>query len=249
MAQIRTHEAYVQAIYKIVMRSKALLPADRELLKQVKLTYGDKTPGTYGVTHFGSWHPHACCGGGKKKKALNGAAHPLITIGVLPGETTLELCDTVIHELGHVLAGLRAGHQKAWADACIKLGMLNPKAAGVSEGWQNFAAPLRKALKALPPPTDGAPVRPQVKVDADGVTIVGVADPGPRPVRTCGAGYGSRGGKSRGSGAGSRQLLWECGCDKPVKIRHAGRDLQAKCLMCNEKFALVEASIPPAQQQ
>lgn len=55
-------------------------------------------------------------------------------------------------------------------------------------------------------------------------------------VRPCKAGQGSRGGTSRGTGSGSRLRLWECECDKPVKVRVASDDFRATCDVCEQAF-------------
>ena|SRR5579859_2017818 len=39
---------------------------------------------------------------------------------------------------------------------------------------------------------------------------------------------------------GSRLRLYQCSCAKPVKVRVASDDFQARCLVCDELFALVE---------
>jgi hypothetical protein len=40
--------------------------------------------------------------------------------------------------------------------------------------------------------------------------------------------------------AGSRLRLYQCQCDKPVKVRVASDTFAAQCLVCEEAFALVE---------
>ena len=35
--------------------------------------------------------------------------------------------DVVLHELGHAIAGFRAGHGKEWMNACKRIGHVNPK--------------------------------------------------------------------------------------------------------------------------
>jgi len=239
-----THEQYVQAIYRLALKAK-LTQQQKSVLRQVKITYGDRRPGVYGTTHFGQWHPTACCGGKRKPK---GHAHPLVTIAAMPGETSLELCNTVVHELGHVLAGIGKGHGPEWVAACKALGLANAKAMGAADGWSDFSPALRKGLRGLGLPTDGAPIAVKLALNDSGVPELVPADPGPRPVRTCGAGIGTKGGKSRGAGAGSRYLLWECQCEQPTKLRTTRKDLRVRCLDCKRNFALVESSIPPAQQ-
>ena len=41
---------------------------------------------------------------------------------------------------------------------------------------------------------------------------------------------------------GSRLRLYECSCDPPIKVRVAGKEFQAICCHCEERFVLVEKS-------
>ena len=38
---------------------------------------------------------------------------------------------------------------------------------------------------------------------------------------------------------GSRLRLYQCSCEKPVKVRVASDTFQAQCLVCDEEFTLV----------
>ena len=83
-----------------------------------------------------------------------------------------------------------------------------------------FDGPLRLAIAALDKPDDGAPVQ------SFGALL------GAIKLRPCGAGVGTRGGKSRGVGSGSRMRLFECECVPPVKVRSARDDLNWACGDC-----------------
>ena len=98
------------------------------------------------------------------------------------------------------------------------------KAAGTAYTWANFSPDVRERVNALVMPRDGAPVAMQLPA---GMTM---------KLKPCGAGVGTRGGKSRGAGSGSRLRLWECECVPPVKLRVARDELDITCNCCNSNF-------------
>src|SRR5262249_44157799 len=118
-------------------------------------------------------------------------ARPFVEVCAFGQESTTQLAGTCLHELGHVLAGWNAGHGKGWHDACALVGLRRVKAAGTRYMLGNFAPDLRHAIAALPKPDDGVPV----------VTL-GLG--GAIALKPCPAGLGTRGGRSRGKGSGSR---------------------------------------------
>lgn len=133
-----------------------------------------------------------------------------------------------MHELGHVLAGVRKGHGEGWQEACRKLGLIFVRAGGTNYSLACFAPDIREAIAALPTPTDGSP-QPR-----------GGFGPNGRPLqlklRPCGAGVGVKGGKSRGAGSGSRLRKFVCGCPVPVIARVAREEFDATCNLCGTAF-------------
>lgn len=221
MAQ--THETYIRHVARLAVRMGDLNPTERQELAAIKLVYGAGPSGTRGVTYYNRWKPNA-------DKVV-----PFVEVCAFGQESLVQVCGTTIHELGHVLAGSSAGHSKQWSDACARLGLSNIQAAGTSYSWECFAPKLRKALEALAPPTDGNP-------QSIGNALVGLLGPGapllgrPRP---CGAGIGTRGGKSRGVGSGSRLRLFQCACQRPVKVRIAADNFDAVHNPCGKAFERV----------
>lgn len=241
-----THEAYIAAIYRHVLTLPTLTPADRDALAAIKLTYGAGPDGTRGITYFSRWRDPS-----RETPAT------LVAICATGQSDLVQLCGTTLHELGHVMAGLAAGHGALWLDACARLGLGDKargcapiSAAGTAYSWDHFEPTIREALQALPLPTDGAPISAVAMAQA-GLAPTGAygmpISPKALRIKPCSAGIGTRGGTSRGIGSGSRLLLWECGCTpKPVKIRHSGTELDATCNRCNQRFTLQEDSIPAA---
>lgn len=206
-----THEQFVQAIADVAI---AKLPSSEQaVLRDIKLVYGAGPDGTRGVTYYNRW-------------SKPGSVVPFVAVNALHQESTVQLAGTTIHELGHVLAGMTAGHGKAWHDACEKLGLRRILAAGTDYKWANFAPDIREAIHRLPLPADGTP-KP---LDLPFGFV-------PK-LKPCSAGVGTRGGKSRGTGSGSRLRLYECECVPPVKVRVARDNFEAACLCCDGLFHL-----------
>lgn len=181
-----THEQYINAVAGIAM---ARLSEDEQAaFDGVKLVYGAGAPGTRGITYYKTWR-----NGGEEHE------HPFVEVCAFGEQDWVQLAGTTIHELGHVLTGADHGHDKAWKEACERLGLRKIKAAGHRYLLANFEPTVRNAIAALPKPTDGAPLNLMAMLGAG------------FKLRPCGAGRGARGGKSRGPGSGSRLRKCECG--------------------------------------
>lgn len=178
-----THESY---LHRVVALAKARASeADRQAIEGIKLVYGTGPAGTRGVTYYQRWQ--------------NGHPEPVPLVEICAGaESWVQLAGTVLHELGHVVAGWGTGHGPEWRAACERLGLRRARAAGHRYLLAGFDPEVRLALATGPRPSDGAPLP---------VLTRGRGAPNPKP---CGAGYGIRGGKSRGPGSGSR--LVKCVC-------------------------------------
>lgn len=205
-----THEAYIAAIADIA--ASRLSSSEAAVVRGIKLTYGAGPSGVRGVTYYNRWH------------AASGSIVPFVEISAFNQASVCQVAGTVIHELGHVLAGFSAGHAKPWHDACSKLGLRHVKAAGTNYTWAHFAPDIRERVTALVLPRDGKPNAIELP---RGMTM---------KLKPCGAGVGTRGGKSRGPGSGSRLRLWTCECVPPVRLRVARDALEVRCLCCNTNF-------------
>lgn len=241
-----THEQYVASIVAVLLKQPDVTPEDRKAIELAKITYGGGEMGVRGITWYDKWK-HGPAKPKSKAKPILGA---FVGINATWQKSVVELAETVAHEIGHVTAGMGVGHGPVWTEACKRLGFIHARAKddGTPLSWDWFTPACAKAIKALPLPTEGSPLAPT----EGGLGAWGrpIAVPAARP---CGAGWGTRGGASRGEGSKSRLLLWECACDtRPdgtsgkTKLRHAGRDLDVTCNRCKRKFHLVEESLPPA---
>jgi hypothetical protein len=249
-----THEAFIQSVFALALRREALTKADHKALAHIKLTYGTGAEsGLRGVTWFDKWD----CGCGADGKRLEGrkpiVGH-LICLVATGQEHVCQLIGTTLHELAHAMAGPGHGHGPEWKAACERIGIPGCT-VHCSYDWGLFDPDLVPKLQALPIPNDGMPRSARQVVE--GLRAKGGAGlppglvAGPLPeapkLRPCGAGFGTRGGTSRGQGSGSRLLKYVCGCKpKPVIVRHAGAALKAQCLVCSKPFKLDDASVPPA---
>jgi hypothetical protein len=219
---ITTHEAYIFAVRDLAI---ARLPEGEKKtqLANAKMVYGAGAGmGARGVTFFAAWQ--------------NGQAHDFIEVCATGEESDVQLAGTTIHELAHVLAGNTAGHGAEWKAACKVLGLIAAEAAGQQYAADHFDADLFSAIAKLSTPEDGRPV-------FLGRGIGGRTIKAPRP---CTLGIGTRGGKSRGAGSGSRMRLYVCACEKPVKVRVASDTFDATCNACHSAFTRAESSTAAA---
>lgn len=210
-----THEQFVQQVAAIAISK--LSSTEQAICRSCKLTYGAGPDGTRGVTYFDRW-------GNIDSKA------PFVAINALHQESIVQLAGTTIHELGHVLAGWKAGHSADWKHACEKLGLRRIKAAGTNYIWSMFDKDIRESIVLLPKPDDGAPIDLLAGYRQNGTQVT---------MKPCTQGIGTRGGKSRGVGSGSRLKLFVCDCEPPFKIRSGRSDLRCTCDMCNTRFQMV----------
>lgn len=207
-----THEAFVHAVRAIVAKRIADV-AQRERILGAKLVYGGGPQGVRGVCYFGAWE--------------NGSQHDFLEIAALGEESFVQLVGTTVHELAHCLAGPLAGHGKAWKEAAAQLGLTVTSAAGQAYCPEHFDAPVWAAVEALPHPSDGTP------------TFRSGHGAAPRAPKPCPLGVGTRGGKSRGTGSGSRLRLWVCACPEGTpgrKVRVASDAWDATCNRCATPF-------------
>lgn len=210
-----THEQYIQSVAAIAI---ARLDANgQKTCGCIKLAYGAGAPGLRGVTYYDRW--------GKPD-----AKAPFVEVCAFGQESLVQLAGTTIHELGHVLAGLGAGHGPAWKEACAELGLRRVKQVGTEYKWAMFAPDIRAKIAGLPKPDDGAPIAMLFgPVGAGGVAK-------PFKPRVCQAGIGTRGGKSRGAGSGSRLRLFECACVPAIKVRVSRDQFDCRCNTCMTNF-------------
>lgn len=216
----QTHETYIRKVAELAIRHGDLNPTERDSLKAIKLVYGAGPSGTRGVTYYNRWQP------GPDQSV------PFVEVCAFGQESLVQVCGTTIHELGHVLAGWNAGHSKDWVQACARLGLGGIQAAGTSYNWECFAPILRTKLQALPVPVDGNPASLASQAPAGLFTGTGLG----RVLKPCGAGVGTRGGKSRGVGSGSRLRLFQCSCQRPIKVRIASDTFDATHNPCGKPF-------------
>ncbi len=207
---MQTHENYIHQIAAIVARR--LNTGEREAIEAIKLVYGAGASGRRGVTYYNKWQ--------------NGSEtpNPFVEICALGQSSWIQVAGTTLHELAHVVAGWQAGHSKDWKEACARVGLRNARATGHRYMLASFDPDVRLAIEALVKPEEGEPV--------DTLSALGIA------FKPCTAGIGTRGGKSRGKGSGSRMRLYECACQPMVKVRHAGGRFGADCHFCKAPFLL-----------
>lgn len=193
------HEQYVQDVRAFaVARARELgtiTDAERDVLLSTKLVYGVGRAGVRGVCYYGTWK-------------TGDASHATVEISAATQENYVQLAGTTVHELGHVLAGHGAGHGAEWKDACVRLGFTKrPEAAGQTYRLALFGTSLRVYTSTLAQRVaDGMPSFGASQSGMSWLTTAVTAGMG----RVCGAGYGTRGGKSRGTGSGSRMRKYTC---------------------------------------
>lgn len=220
---MQTHENYIREIAAFAIRQGDLNPSERIALGAVKLVYGSGPNGTRGVTFFNRWN------------GADSEVRPFVEISAFGQESIVQLTGTTIHELGHALAGWEAGHGPKWHEACDRLGLRKIKAAGTNYVWANFKAYLRDFATAIEKPCEGQPIRNLMAPAFQG----GMGANSYASLKGCQAGIGTRGGKSRGVGSGSRLRLFQCECQKPVKVRIAADDFDAVHNPCGAHFTRI----------
>lgn len=210
---LTTHEDFIHGVRDIVTSLADLTDEERRNLQTTKLVYGIGNDCIRGLTCYQAW---------------KGSNSTVIEIGASAEESWIQLAGTTIHELAHALSGRGVGHSKLWKYNCARLGLRLAMAAGMEYHLAYLSPEVRKAIAMLPRPADGTPSfnhRHHVK----GQQLQ------PK-IRPCSAGIGTRGGKSRGPGSGSRLRKFVCECDPPVIIRASRDELQAHCDCCHGAF-------------
>ena len=209
-----THEQFIKSVATLGITR--LAAEDQAVVSRAKLTYGAGRPGLRGVTYFDKW-----LNSDKDQSAF-------IEICAMGEQNPVQLAGTTLHELGHVLAGLGAGHSKVWKCACEGLGLRRIEAAGTNYQLAMFAADIREKVAGLIDKLEGAkPV--------NGVYGAPISQAKPKP---CSMGIGTRGGTSRGVGSGSRLRKYVCECEPPVIIRAGRSNLDCTCNGCKGLFKL-----------
>lgn len=179
---IMTHEQYIHAVRDIAA-TRLSDTAARDKLLGLKLTYGSGEKGVRGMTFYNAWN------------AAEGQID-FVAVNARAQQSTVQIAGTVIHELAHVLTGPGHGHDTAWRDACKLLGLRYAR-TGTRYTWAVFSPDVRAAILALGEPSDG---KPTFRAESSAVARIIL----------CSHGIGSRGGKSRGEGSGSR--MFKCVC-------------------------------------
>ena len=210
-----THEEFISEVAKLGIARIEGEAAGK--LASAKLTYGAGQKGLRGVTYFDRW--------------LKDGSVPVdfIEICSFGQDNPVQLAGTTLHELGHVLAGFKAGHSKEWKSSCANLGLRCVKAAGTHYQLAMFEGGLRFEVEQLIGRLEYS--RP-ANASFMGLNLNPVE---PKP---CSMGVGTRGGTSRGVGSGSRLRKYVCSCEVPQIIRASTDTLDATHGVCNGKFVL-----------
>lgn len=213
-----THETFIHAVRDAAIKLGNLTDNERSTLQGAKLVYGRGESGLRGITCYAAWQ--------------NGHPEPVALIEVCAAaeENWIQLAGTTVHELGHAITR-GTGHGPEWKAACERLGLRSIKAAGTLYQLANFDPRFRAHLAHLPKPTDGTPLLDGGHFGrGQGVRLPNLA------ARPCSAGIGTRGGKSRGPGSGSRLRKFTCQCEPPVIVRASRDTLEAHCDHCGSAF-------------
>lgn len=217
---VRNVEWFLASVARVVIMAAhaagRIDDGERDRLMSARIVYGIGNAtgrgGYYGITVYGVW----------RTGDDGDDAAPLIELAASAQLSFAQLALTLIHELGHVLAGHSAGHGKAWRDACDRLGLRHARAVGGSVWLARAPYPIRAAIVAhAAMVTDGTPA---FYGTGSAVTVTGVGG--------CRGGQGTRGGTSRGTGSGSRMVKLTCECGKPRVIRGAASTIALGPIVC-----------------
>lgn len=228
------HEEFIQKVREIVAANLPDGSDAKAKILRCKLVYGIGDGSYRGICYYSSWK--------------NGHEHPVETceVAATGEESPIQLAGTCIHELGHVLAGPGAGHGSEWKKACAYLGLRCILAAGTRYSLAHLAPAIRSQIAALCTLSDGTPV---FGTRGMGVPFVGL----PVNLRPCPLGTGTRGGRSRGTGSGSRLRKYACTCEThdgkpgPFNFNAASDTISATCNVCGSAFKRVERTRRGAQ--
>lgn len=200
-----------RAVLEWAWKGKRVSAEEAKWILSARIVYSAGTDvGVFGATHHESW----LLPDGKTKV-------PVLSVEALVQCDAAQLCSTLIHEAGHILATLRAagerqGHNDKWKEACTALGYSKAVAYAKPEDWQSFDPSLSDLLRAIAlPSADGRTAKAwqwSVNPDDPPGTVVITGANGFVYTRRfrCSDGAGSQGGVSAGAGSGSRYLLAMC---------------------------------------
>ena len=220
-ARYRTHDAYIADVARLAIRHVGRDSEEAAIIRSVRLAYGDGEHGTMGITRFDMW-----------KDAEGKSRHWCAVCATCQPDGAFLLAETVLHELGHAVAGRMAAHGDDWRKVCAKLGLIDAKATYSHGDKPAFSERMAAWLAALPEPNEGKPTRGAPAPASGGGGPLGPIVP---VIRPCGAGIGTKGGKSRGPGSGTRNVAHACGC-RTIHAAVSKRPLRALCIDCAQPF-------------
>lgn len=220
-----THENYIAAVVDAAKEMVAISPrfvkeapgeaAKRRMvqlaiLNNTKVVYGvGAVSGALGVTFYDRWRsPSRMIDPKDHTKYITvtdfiGPIQPMPLVEVCAAGQSdwVAVAHTILHELGHALAGFGHGHDAYFKQCCEAVGLRAAKAVANRDtsNLSGFHPQIRAIIAGLKTPEDGSPIAVANRL--------GIIPTKPK----CGAGVGTRGGVSRGVGSGSRLIKCECG--------------------------------------